>query len=292
MGLDRSGTKFLLYADCLGADFSHPAMIGRQGIHLKKKELIKYLTDHGYQIDNKTIEEIFDKHDGFAEGLLEYLGAVDIHSYDNSSYEGATHVHNMNLPIPDSGKEKYTVVIDGGSLEHVFNFPIAIKNCMEMLQVGGHFISITPANNLLGHGFYQFSPELFYRIFTQENGFSIIDMFLFEGRKDEKWYSVMDPNKLGERVLLNNARQAYLMILAKKIKTVDIFAQAPQQSDYVKKWNSADMNSRHKMNKKDSLITKVIKNWRRTRFHIPGPKDSPEFFIPFDSKKFRKKTSG
>ena len=80
----------------------------------------------------------------------------------------------MNIPISDSSKDKYTVVIDGGSLEHVFNFPIAIKNCMEMLQVGGYFISLAPANNMLGHGFYQFSPELFYRIFSKENGFSVV----------------------------------------------------------------------------------------------------------------------
>jgi len=291
MGLDRNGTKLLMYADCLGADFSRTAMIGRQGIHLKKRELIKYLTDHGYQFDNQTIKNIFDENEGYAEGLLNYLGAVDIHSYDNSSYEGATHVHNMNFPVPDSAKEKYTVVIDGGTLEHVFNFPIAIKNCMEMLEVGGHFISITPANNLLGHGFYQFSPELFYRILSEENGFSLIDMFLFEGRKDEKWYSVKDPNEVGERVLLKNARQAYLMILAKKINTIDIFSQPPQQSDYVKMWNYAEINSHHQKTNKDSLMTKVIKNWRRTPFHIPGPKDSPEFFIPFDSSKFRKKTN-
>jgi len=254
MGLDRNGAKLLMYADYLGADFSRTAMIGRQGIHLKKKELIKYLNDHGYQFDNNTIEEIFDKNDGYAEGLLKYLGGVDIHSYDNSSYEGATHVHNMNLPIPDSCKENYTVVIDGGTLEHVFNFPIAIKNCMEMLQVNGHFISITPANNLLGHGFYQFSPELFYRIFSQENGFSMIDMFLYEGRKDEKWYSVMDPNKLGQRVLLKNARQAYLMILAKKIKCVEIFTEAPQQSDYVAIWDSTDLNNDHQMKIKNKKI--------------------------------------
>ena len=69
-------------------------------------------------------------------------------------------------------KNKYTLVIDGGCLEHIFNFPVAIKNCMEMLQEGGHFIGITPANNLMGHGFYQFSPELYFRIFSKENGFA------------------------------------------------------------------------------------------------------------------------
>jgi len=43
----------------------------------------------------------------------------------------------------------YTTVIDGGSLEHVFNFPQAIANCMNMVAVGGHFIGLSPANNFL-----------------------------------------------------------------------------------------------------------------------------------------------
>jgi hypothetical protein len=31
--------------------------------------------------------------------------------------------------------------------------------------------AVTPANNQMGHGFYQFSPELFFRVFSQENGY-------------------------------------------------------------------------------------------------------------------------
>src|SRR5438477_418150 len=79
--------------------------------------------------------------------------------------------HDMNEPIPDKFKETYTAVLDGGSLEHVFNFPVAIKNCMEMVKVGGHYLAITPANNFFGHGFYQFSPELYFTVLSKENGF-------------------------------------------------------------------------------------------------------------------------
>ena len=95
----------------------------------------------------------------------------DTISIDASAYENATMVHDMNLPVGDELKQKFSVVIDGGTLEHVFNFPTAIRNCMEMLKVGGHFFAHTMANNFMGHGFYQFSPELFYRVFSPENGF-------------------------------------------------------------------------------------------------------------------------
>lgn len=291
MGLDRNGAKFLLYADSVGTDFTRTAMIGRQGLHLKKKEIKKHLSEYGYQYDNSTIETMYEGYDGYAEGLLKYLGAYDIHSYDNSNYEDATHIHNMNLPISESSKEQYTLVIDGGSLEHVFNFPTAIKNCMEMLQAGGHFISLTPANNMLGHGFYQFSPELFYRIFSRDNGFSVVNMILFEARKNNKWYSVMDPNKIGKRVTLKNTKQTYLMVLAKKIKCCEIFSNAPQQSDYVKIWNSADLSGdsqKAMVHKGNSFLSKVIKNWHRTPFHVSGPRDNPEFFVPFDASKYKK----
>ena len=53
----------------------------------------------------------------------------------------------------------------------IFNFPVAIRNLMRMAKVGGQVFLTTPANNFCGHGFYQFSPELAYRIFALENGF-------------------------------------------------------------------------------------------------------------------------
>ena len=74
----------------------------------------------------------------------------------------------MNNPIDTVHHEKYDVVIDGGSLEHIFNFPVAISNCMMSLKKGGSLFMFTTCNNHTGHGFYQFSPELMYRIFQKK----------------------------------------------------------------------------------------------------------------------------
>ena len=87
----------------------------------------------------------------------------------NLIYESAKHLHDMNEGIPGDFKEKYTAVLDAGSLEHIFNFPVAIKNRMDMVNVSGHYLAITPANNFCGHGFYQFSPELYFSVLTREN---------------------------------------------------------------------------------------------------------------------------
>ena len=104
-----------------------------------------------------------------------------------------------------------------------------------------------------------------------------------------QWYSVMDPNKIGKRVTLRNVQQTYLMVLAKKDKSSEIFSQMPHQSDYVTIWDSADSEGELLNAKKaDGIFTKIVKNWRRTPFHIHSPKDNPEFFVPFDSEMFKK----
>ena len=129
----------------------------------------------------------------------------------------------MNEPIPHDLKFRYSVVLDGGSLEHVFNFPVAIKNCMEMLQVGGHYLGVTPANNFMGHGFYQFSPELFFSVFSEENGYELTSLIVFEDKYNAKWFSVKNPQKINTRVALINDIPTYLLILAKRISEGSIF---------------------------------------------------------------------
>lgn len=173
---------------------------------------------------------------GFAEPFLELLGAERIESIDASGYEQATIIHDLNVPVPGSLHRRFTCVVDGGTIEHVFNFPNAVKSCMDMLEIGGHFIGITPANNHMGHGFYQFSPELYYRLFSAKNGFEVRTMLV---RSASDWYEVADPEALRERTELVNAVPVTLFIIARKNTSVEGF-HTPQQSDYVTAWNARD----------------------------------------------------
>jgi hypothetical protein len=143
----------------------------------------------------------------------------------------------MNSGLPGEVKEQYTTVLDGGSLEHVFNFPMAIRNCMEMVSVGGHYLGITPANNLMGHGFYQFSPELYFSVFARENGFDLISLIACEDRKRATWYAVRSPREVRRRVTLTNAVPVSLLIVAKRVMKTVIFETTPQQNDYLSVWH-------------------------------------------------------
>lgn len=295
MGLDINGTRFLLYARRLDVDFTRTAMVGRQGLHLGKRDLKDCFEAFGYEVDDDLIDAIFTKSDGYAEQLLACLGARAVHSFDNSAYEGATHLHDMNRGLPSEVKEQYTTVLDGGSLEHVFNFPMAIRNCMEMVSVGGHYLGITPANNLMGHGFYQFSPELYFSVFTRANGFDLINLIAVEDRRGATWYSVRSPRDVRRRVTLINKVPVYLLIVAQRVMKTVIFETTPQQSDYLSVWHRYATTS-DEVPTAAPRATKQVSPLSRVKRKISGPPKrllrwivrryrsgfDPRFFQPFD----------
>lgn len=179
MGVDLNAIKALNYLRNKNINFGQTITLGRQGLWIKPKNIYKGLTGRSLELKEK-LEKLSSFN--FAEDLFKIFGSDAVTSIDFSDYEGATIVHDMNIPINTELKNKYDIVFDGGTLEHIFNFPQAIKNCMEMIKVGGYFLSITCCNNLSGHGFYQFSPELFFRVFSKENGFSETEIFISENK--------------------------------------------------------------------------------------------------------------
>jgi hypothetical protein len=228
----------MLGAKTSGVDFTRVATIGRQRLHLNFDAFKALLSAFQFQSTDDVIRRVLQEQDRYAEPFFRLLGASDTVSIDASSYEGASVIHDMNTPIGENLRGNFSVVIDGGSLEHIFNFPVAIRNCMEMVRVGGHYLGITPVNNFMGHGFYQFSPELYYRIFSRDNGFVAEKIILFENVPNAQWFQVIDPDSIKKRVELVNSNPTYLLVRAKKIETRPLFAHPPQQSDYVHTWNA------------------------------------------------------
>ena len=120
----------------------------------------------------------------------------------------------MNQPLPSAYHDRYSLVLDGGSLEHVFHFPTALANCLRVTAPGGHFIAVTPANDQMGHGLYQFSPEIFFRVLTPANGFLVVEILLYEDSKTR--YRVADPGQVRSRVELINWRPTQMIVWAKR----------------------------------------------------------------------------
>jgi hypothetical protein len=240
MGLDFGAIELLLEAEQSPGFFSSVITLGRQELqHFDRHSLKSLLVGHGHPASEEQAEAILREGDGFAEPLFRFLGAKKVDSIDTSSYENASIIHDMNEPTPDRLRSSYEAVIDGGCLEHIFNFPVAIRNCMEMLAVGGKFLSLCCGNNFMGHGLYQFSPELFFRVFDQENGFEMERMILLDPSEGAHWYEVSDPKRVGNRVEAVTKSPVYLFVQARKVAEVPVFASPPQQSDYSLAWKQA-----------------------------------------------------
>lgn len=254
MGLDKNGVRFLLYAKTRGTDFKDTATIGRQSLALDTVRLSEAFQEFGLKTDNAMVEEIHSGSDGYAEFLLTFLGARQVVSFDNSDYEQATRIYDFNNTIPADYEKKFTAVIDGGTLEHIYNFPVALNNCLNMVRPEGHFITITPANNFCGHGFYQFSPEIFFSVLCPENGFEIVDILSFEDAFDDRWYRIADPKALNRRITLRSRFPTYLLVLARRLTAEHIPLPTVHQSDYMTLWNGGSLNQDMPVDKGNRFI--------------------------------------
>jgi hypothetical protein len=239
VGINADGLEFLVWAKREGVRFESTMTLGRQQFFwFTPEKMRRVLRKHGLHVSESETRADMTGGDGFAEPLFARLGAEETRSIDASPFEGATDVHDLNEPIPDSLKQNFSAVIDSGTLEHVFNLPQAIANAMEMVELGGHLLFMSPTNNEGGHGFYQFAPELFFRVLSPENGFTVERVLLREylGRH---WYEVVDPAELGHRSQFRSRGIAYLYVRARREEIVAPFESWPQQSDFVAEWGRA-----------------------------------------------------
>lgn len=243
MGIIRSNAAFYLEAYQRGVVFNRTLSLGRQRLYVHPDELRQLADRYRPELRSGVTDLPYgDAADAF---LRRFLDIGDLQAMDHSDYEGAVLTHDLNLPIPPALEQAFDVVIDSGTLEHVFNFPAAIANCMNLVKGGGTLFIGSPANNMCGHGFYQFSPELFFRLFNDTNGFALQRLVLvthpFPGAelsRHQTWYDVTDPAAAGTRAPLMTSTPAFLMVEAKRVHVVPVLAAAPQQSDYVTRWEA------------------------------------------------------
>jgi hypothetical protein len=236
MGIDINHSRFLMHSFRTGVDFSRTITLGRQHMNISATDLQRNIAEFGFP--SPRAEELLTG-EGYAEPFLRMLGAQQVDSLDISRYEGATHLHDLNLPMDRKFFGRYSVVLDGGTLEHIFNTFQAFSDCMRMVRVGGYFLAYSPMNNFPGHGMYQFSPELFFRVFCKENGFTLCELLQSEGDL-LGWWKVMDPKDVGWRVGMPTPYESSLFAIARKVQEVPLFSVSPQQNDYIMMWKEYD----------------------------------------------------
>jgi hypothetical protein len=233
MGVPREALGLMALARASGADFANTVTIGRHRLSMPKDLVVQFLQERGR--DDLAARFSQAPGDGYCECLLKTAFAAEkVTSIDVSSYEGASLIHDMNTPIAPAS---YSMVLDFGTLEHVFNVPVAFDNVAKLAAQGGYILHMLPCNNFVGHGFYQFSPEFFFQIYAPERGFKGTRVFVVRGGAPEIWYEVRAPRELRRRVDITSREQLHLLVLTQKVGEPASLATCPvQQSDYVEVW--------------------------------------------------------
>jgi SAM-dependent methyltransferase len=234
MGFNPTAIRFFLSTNSEFAKNPKTLVLGHQAFtptlwllfQLKRKQLVK---------EWKKLSYIDD--------FLECSGIQRVDYLDNSSYEGANILHDLGQPVPQNLVDTYDLVMDAGTLEHVPDFLTALSNTKKMVKVGGYLFIIAPANNFLGHGCYQLSPEIFHRALALDQGFNIKYSILHvEGFFGGRWINIPDSSDMNQRLNVSTKKATYICILARKIS--DHNTKIRNQSDYEVAWIVGNQISR------------------------------------------------
>src|SRR5215471_847343 len=140
MGFDLQTVRFVLDAKRHGVDFSSTATLGRQTLAVPVDDLRAEIERYGLDGLRSALGSIYEAFP-YSDGLLRALGAQQLDAIDLSAYEQASILVDLNRPLPEALHSRFTAVVDGSTLEHIFDVPQAFRNIASLLRVGGHFIS-------------------------------------------------------------------------------------------------------------------------------------------------------
>lgn len=97
-------------------------------------------------------------------------------SYDIDGRFGSV-VCDLNVDeLPASEHGKYTLTMNGGTGEHVFNQYNFFRQVHNVTKVGGLMFHIVPFHLAQFHGFFQYSPVLFHSL-AQYNGYDVLGLW-------------------------------------------------------------------------------------------------------------------
>jgi hypothetical protein len=104
-------------------------------------------------------------------GFFSCLG-IQLDILDIAENRGGEIIADLNYPFPAELSNRYTVVFDGGTLEHCFNIGQAFFNAARLVSVGGYVVHANPFS-MSNHGFYNLNPTAYHDFYCTENGFSV-----------------------------------------------------------------------------------------------------------------------
>ncbi|CCQ73480.1 class I SAM-dependent methyltransferase [Magnetospira sp. QH-2] len=154
-----------------------------------------------------------------AELFFKALGFSEVVTLELFDPAPGTVVLDLNLAdTPEDMIGCADAVFDLGTSEHVYHPIHLLNHVARMLGPGGRAIHHTPANNMLNHGFFQFSPTFYYDHY-EANRFEVLEVMinLFSHPNDEVQSLLPIAREASWREpMMTGAKSAYNFVVARK----------------------------------------------------------------------------
>jgi hypothetical protein len=242
MGL--SGQAF----DAIGREHAHRPIagdilfIGRQTTYFTVPDLVNRMRDYGHTIDPTATE--MDRSTVNRNGCGGYitdrsifraLGVPSdrIKALDVSDYEGAEVIHDLNRPLPSRLHATADFVVDGSTLDNLFNPAQGLLNIDALLRAGGRALLINAWN--ARDSAYTLCSAAWYFDFFVTNGYDDCRVYLCVSERAGANVYWLDPAFMRDALDSPSApsfgRRPFLVVFAEKS---DRAAEAvtPTQSHY------------------------------------------------------------
>jgi len=263
MGIAKGAAKIILKEVSRRPFAGRLLTLGRLDIWFSYDLLQKMAKEFGVKLSTPDKITLAQKSEFAAKGYIsdgcffKSLGFSEVKALDFSDYESACCIFDLNNDkVPEYWLEAFDVIYDGGTIEHVFHIPNVLNNIYKMLRQGGRIFHFSPASNYIDHGFYMFSPTLFYD-FYKTNKFEINNFQIFRHtprHEVEPWQisdytpGCLNPVSFGG---LDDGMYGVICIATKtRNSTGD---KVPQQSIYINMWNAIDKPSGQEETSKISI---------------------------------------
>lgn len=219
--------------------------LGRQQVLLSDAALADVIRARFDLNDAAVAAEIRELHVSAADGGLDRaifrrLGFSEVASLDISPYEGADILGDLNDPaLGAAWAERFDVVADLGTLEHIFDLPRGLANIVQMLRVGGRVIHCSPWWGHLNHGYYMMSPVL-YDDYYRANAFEINRLQVCRYRPRGGGDAVeLLPTLTPQHETGDGAAWLYGVICAATKTAPSSGRRAPQQTPFRLRWEAS-----------------------------------------------------
>jgi hypothetical protein len=276
----------------------HVLTLSQQGVYATLDETIAIIRSHN--IMPKDLRDDFDtknkipswnntrlKNVTNAQTVLSLLGADSVSVADCSTYENPNYVIDLNETVGKEFHDKFNVILDVGTLEHVFDLPTALINVTRMLKSGGNIILILPAAGLIDHGFYGISPTLLFDFFGN-NGFDNISCYLLEASQfnTAKKAKVYKYDHVGDQQVLISKKGVEVAFFAtkKSTSTSNDPIIKPMQSLFLNMWQNQSNGNTPAQEVKQSIRKRISSTFH----YYVNDKYRPEFIRIYNHNRKRR----